>query len=660
MMLSRTIYPMALLLLCMIEQEGWAQDTLQTQRLQGVEVRADYRHRMMNSTSPLQMIDHQEMLHLGVTDIADALNRLSGVNLRDYGGAGGMKTVSVRGFGAKHTGVAYDGILLSECQSGEIDVARYALDNVQSLRLVIGDNDDIFIPARQAASAAVLSIETMNEIPIDCQPHLTSQLRVGSFGYVSPFVRYVQRLNDKLTLAVTGDYLHGDNDYPFTLRNGNTKTKEHRTNSEMNSGHVEIDGHYRFNAYHQLWGKVYYYDNNRELPGVVRYYTNVCGERLHDRNLFVQARWITQGKDERWMLKVNAKWNWASSAYQDTLKAGRKDDASYWQREGYLSAAFLYRIGKRWMVDYSADYAFQNLNSSLATDNHPYRHSVLQSLTAKYAISRLTILGRLLYSAYLNGAEQGKSSKDVSRLSPSLSLSYKLLPSETLYLRASYKDIFRVPTFNESYFFHYGSTDLQPENTDQYNLGMTWQREWGGVLSTLLTIDGYWNHVRDKIVGVPYNMFIWRTINVAKVETQGLDVNAKVSWLLARGQQLELSGNWSYQRVMNRSNKASEHYGKQIAYTPLNSGGIALGWQNPWVNLSLHGAGSSGRWANNNHYEDTRIDGYWEMGLTAYRTIGKAWNLRLDLKNITNAQYEIVAHYPMPGFSWQASMCYQF
>ena len=77
---------------------------------------------------------------MGVTDVADALHRIPGVTLRDYGGAGGMKTVSVRGFGAKHTGVSYDGIMLSDCQSGEIDLSRYSLDNVDQLSLVIGDN----------------------------------------------------------------------------------------------------------------------------------------------------------------------------------------------------------------------------------------------------------------------------------------------------------------------------------------------------------------------------------------------------------------------------------------------------------------------------------------------------------------------------------------
>ena len=95
---------------------------------------------------------------------------------------------------------------------------------------------------------------------------------------------------------------------------------------------------------------------------------------------------------------------------------------------------------------------------------------------------------------------------------------------------------------------------------------------------------------------------------------------------------------------------------------PKHSGSIALGWENPWLCLSLHGSGVSSRWANNQHYEGTEIAGYWDMGLTAYHTfvLGEQQvEARLDVKNIFNEQYEIVRFYPMPGRSWLLSVKYQ-
>lgn len=627
-----------------------------------VYVEANARLRMMRSTAPVQVLEHADIRKLGVSDVADALHRMPGINLRDYGGAGGMKTVAVRGFGAQHTGVSYDGILLSECQGGEIDVSRYSIDQVKALRLSVGDNEDIFITARQASVPALLSIETMEEEPVDERVHLATQLKYGSFGLVSPFLRYTQQLSQGFTLSAMGEYTYAENDYPFILQNGKLKTKERRSNSRMNSGHGELNSHWRVNPCNQIWAKLYYYDNDRRLPGIVRYYTNLSAETLHERNFFGQMRWIMRSINDKWMLKVNAKYNWASSVYTDSLVANRLNDASYWQREYYASASLMWLADEHWSLDYSADYAFNNLNSTLTSDQRPRRQSILQSMTAKFVggkSGRWVGLVRCLASVYRQDVKQGEGARNFQRLSPSLSLSYHLLDLRrcSVYLRASYKDIFRVPTFNENYFFHYGSTDLDAEKTQQWNVGMTWNQQWSPMFTMQMTVDGYINKVRDKIVGVPYNMFVWRMVNLGKVDVEGLDVSWRASF-----HQLTFSASYSCQRVVNHTDKSSVNYGKQVAYIPLHSGSMSIGWENPWINLSLHGTGMSDRWASNNHYEGSGIAGYCDVGVTAYRTFRIAKNLlevRADVKNLFNKQYEIVANYPMPRRSWLLGISYK-
>lgn len=629
--------------------------TLQIDEVQVVDSR---KHHTLTSTAPLHVMDHGEMLRMGVTDMADALHRLPGITLRDYGGAGGMKTVSVRGFGAKHTGVSYDGVMLSECQSGEIDLSRYSLDNVGSLSLVIGDNDDIFIPARQATTPASINIQTMSLPTDDVRPHLTTQLKFGSFGYVSPFLKYEQNMNERFALSAVGEYIYAENDYPYTIKNGIETIEDRRKNSRMNSGHGELNFLWTISPSDRLTGKVYYYDNDRQLPGQVFYYSNTSRETLRDRNLFGQLMYQKR-LSEKLSLKLNGKFNWAASLYDDGMVASQILDANYWQREYYTSACLLYLPSDEWAFDYSVDYAHNNLNSTLDTDVRPYRNTLLQSATAKYRTQRLTVMGRLLYSLYLNGAKQGASAEDMRRLSPSLSLSYLLLPN--LHVRASYKEIFRAPTFNENYFFHYGSKDLHPERTEQLNVGMTWLGDFGNT-SLQTTLDGYYNMVKDMIVAVPFNMFVWNCVNVGKVRVLGLDFTLNASHQLTERQTLTLSGYYSYQRAQNRSNEESPYYDNQIAYTPEHSCSGALAWENPWVNVSTHLTTVSERWSTNEHIDGTRVKGYYELGASAYRRfhVGRGVvELRLDLKNLTDKQYEIVGSYPMPGRSYQISLNYK-
>ena len=95
--------------------------------LMELEVVANKVKEDVTSTAPLFRLSDEKMKSMGVTDLTDALHRMPGLNIRDYGGAGGMKTVSVRGFGTTHTGVIYDGVTLSDAQSGTIDLSRYCL-----------------------------------------------------------------------------------------------------------------------------------------------------------------------------------------------------------------------------------------------------------------------------------------------------------------------------------------------------------------------------------------------------------------------------------------------------------------------------------------------------------------------------------------------------
>lgn len=617
--------------------------------------------RSVQSSSPLQLFTRREMLQRGILDVADALNRMPGIVLKDYGGAGGLKTVSVRGFGAKHTGVSYDGVVLGEIQGSEIDLSRYSLTDVDYLSVTVGDNNAVFLPARQAASAALVTIQTLSPPTDSAAFHIHASMKAGSFGYLSPYVRLSGNDSRRLSYAVKGEYTYAENDYPYTLRNLTVVTRERRTNSRMKTARAEAGLIWQASPGRQWQGKVYAYDNDRQLPGQVRFYTNINREHLRDRNVFVQLQYTDTG-GSRWKWKALAKADRSDTRYRDEAYAGGIMNADYRQREAYVAACLLYLPDDAWSFGYSADYFFNDLKSSLATDTRPSRHSILQSLTARYAAGRLTVTARLLASIYLNQEKSGDGARDMHRLSPSVSLSCRLLAHRELYLRASYKNIFRAPSFNENYFFHYGSKTLLPELTDQFNLGITFGKNFGHTSALRLTLDGYLNHVKDKIVAVPLNMFVWTNINVGRVRTLGIDASVFCRYGLAHRHRLLLATSYSYQRATNRTRKDSPYYGYQLAYTPLHSGSASLTYENPWVNVVLDMIATDMRFGTNEHYPDTGIDGYASFGLSLYRrfTTGRhTFDVRFDLKNIFDKSYEIVRFYPMPGRNFQISMSYQ-
>lgn len=214
-----------------------------------------------------------------------------------------------------------------------------------------------------------------------------------------------------------------------------------------------------------------------------------------------------------------------------------------------------------------------------------------------------------------------------------------------------------MPTFNEAYFDNYGSINLDPETTEQINTGITFQAPMLPWMSDLtLTCDGYINHVKNKIVAIPYNMFLWTMTNLGKVRVYGLDVSLNASFTVNRLQSIALSGSYSYQRAQPRTDPNAYEWMKQVAYIPLNSGSASISWLNPWVNLALHGTGCSARYTTNQNLPQTRIPGYFETGASLFKKFNINRNsieVKAEILNIFDKQYEIVARYPMPGRSWR-------
>lgn len=75
-------------------------DTTTYHQLSGVEVLGKVRPSTTRESTPLQVMDKAGMERLGVQDLSEAVKRFSGVTVQDYGGIGGLKTVSVRSLGA--------------------------------------------------------------------------------------------------------------------------------------------------------------------------------------------------------------------------------------------------------------------------------------------------------------------------------------------------------------------------------------------------------------------------------------------------------------------------------------------------------------------------------------------------------------------------------
>jgi vitamin B12 transporter len=61
----------------------------------------------LQSITPTQSISSNDFIRYNAFNVADAIQDFSGVIIKDYGGIGGLKTISVRGLSANHTAILW-------------------------------------------------------------------------------------------------------------------------------------------------------------------------------------------------------------------------------------------------------------------------------------------------------------------------------------------------------------------------------------------------------------------------------------------------------------------------------------------------------------------------------------------------------------------------
>jgi outer membrane receptor for Fe3+-dicitrate len=643
-------------------------DTAAWHKLPPVVVVEKARPSVIREGAPLQRLGRAAIEGLGMQHLPEAVKRFPGVTVHDYGGIGGLKTVSVRSLGAKHTAVSYDGIVLADAQSGQVDIGRFSLDNVESVSLSIGQGDNIFQPARMYASAGALQIQTGEPVFASGRnSRVEGKLKGGSFGYFNPSLHYGQKAGRLFSFSTHAEWLSAAGDYPFTLTNGSIITQEVRRNSDVQSLRLEGNLYGYLPGGGKLRAKLYAYNSGRGLPGSVILYSHRGEDRLKDDNFFAQAGY-EQPLSSKFVLQAHAKYNYSFSFYSspdDNYAQGIREDKNT-QQEYYGSAGLLFAPHKYVSASLASDISHTSLANNFMNSPLPERLASLTALATQFKSPRLTATFSLLATYMKDEVKHGTRPADKERLSPALSFSYRPFALSAFRLRVSYKDIFRVPTFTDLYYLRMGNTKLKPEKASQYNVGLTWQSgEAKGILGHVsLTADGYYNKVADKIVAFP-TLYVWRMMNMGEVEVKGADIHLAAGLAVPNNKKysLQLTATYSLQEAIDVTNPGSKNYRHQIPYTPRHSGTASAMFTNPWVNAGYLVTVTGERYVLPQNIAQNRMAGYAEHSLSVNKSFRvKAILLRLqgEALNLGGANYDIIQYYPMPGRSFRLSMNIQY
>lgn len=622
-----------------------------------------------------QKLSGTELEKLNSTSVADAVRYFSGIQVKDYGGIGGMKTVNIRAMGTQHVGVFYDGIPIGNAQNGTVDLGRFSLDNLESISLYNGQKSEIFQAAKDFGSSG--SIYLRSRTPVfsgSKKTNVNFNYRSGSFGVVNPSILLEQKLTDNISISLNTEYLTGHGRYKFhqkvALPDGSLGWERSgtRENGDIEALRAEAGVFGKIN--NGVWKlKGYYYDSERGVPGAIIRNGDISSSRQWDKNFFVQGSFEKE-ISSKYKFQINSKFADDYTRYYNDNPGGTPlfIDNVYKQQEFYVSTAQQYSPYKFWKINLSADYQYNTLDANLRQFAYPQRHTELIALATQFDFNKFKIQGSVLGTFVQEKIENTTFSvpQNRSEFTPTVFASYQPFASD-FKVHGFFKRIFRMPTFNDLYYAEVGSSQLKPEFTNQYDLGFTFNKDFEtGVLQNFNIIaDAYYNRVQDKIIAYPKGQqFRWTMTNLGEVEIKGADVSAQAIWLLSENLLFSSRFTYTFTEALNitKSNITS-YYRNQIPYTAKHNGSMLLGltykdWQ---LNYSYIYVGERYNMSENipENYEQpwysSDISGTKEFKLKNWK-----YRLGLEVNNLLDQNYSVIKNYPMPGRNYRVNLRVNF
>lgn len=567
--------------------------------------------------------------------VAEVLASAAGVNVRDFGGVGSLKTISIRGSSSNQVVVLLDGVKLNSAANGSVDLSSIPIHQVAKIEILRGG------AAARLGNAAVGGVVNIVLKKPDAQFKGSLNLRGGSFstgelgatanGQLSAW-RYLVHLNG----------LHTAGNFTFRNTHGSEfeqepATIEQRCNNWVTAGggvlkvlaepltHLELQIITEFQTAH------------KGIPGMV---TFPSPHATQNDSRLINALSLTRTYSERFPFTAKLALDTIATEthFQDQQgeQTGVPIDSRQKDRNSHGLLDLTWHCSRSTALGVAAEGWTERLNDNSYGSKH--RESSAVGVRAD-----TNLLNGTLWLATAGRVDL------IQSLDPrwTYKIGLRLRPWRAVSIKANAGSVFRAPSFNEMYLssgFMIGNPDLSPERGMTYDLGLEWSSA-----RVMTEITFFQNDMEDLIQYVLLSRFQFKPLNIGKARSRG--VEWQTSWRCTRW--LTTSVSYTYNEAVDRTNEPLIA-GNQIPGRPLHDTFVTarsdFGKWKPFVEY-YYLSGNYLTRSNSKKLAD-------RFGFNAGLTIEVSNHLQaaIEVKNVTDEHVEDVRGFPLPSRSIFASI----
>jgi vitamin B12 transporter len=596
------------------------------------------------TTQQMEVIEREEIERRAAPDLATLLEESLDMGITRYGAYGNQTEINIRGFDTERIAILIDGVPANSPRSGEFDVSKVNLADVERIEVIYGGSDTKFNVS--GALGGVINIITKKRN----KKGFLAGGSVSNIGYAPG--KYNKKggaiadpewgdLLDMQTLSLFAEYgaekfyLKGSwfgnlagNHYNYQEYAGFARRK---ISNEVKDTGASADLSLALPSLATLRSTtdVYYADRNYPVTGTsagnAKYYETSVKE-----DLYFHAPAVFRDDLET---EATASWTWKKSEY-GVLSESNDNYVTLINRwNWYLSDRWTLRSGADWrsiLVD----------SSDIGYDGSRDAHNGGIYLTGEFAP-----IEKLLLIASVKGATDAKQAVAV----PKIGLAWHITDSFTL--KNNYFRSFKFPDFDDLYYrstdqLYVGNPDLKPE--DGLGTDLTGELRLNDYFSMNATTYAQWT--TDSIHWVKQGPR-WHPENIGTALFIGLDWRPELAIPvgLLGVEQILISPTYQYQLSWLLNEGLDFSFSYRIPYMPTHIIGASLDipWKTGSLLVSAHW--ESTRYADPNNL--MALNPYCLVNLTVNQDIGSHVVVFGAVRNMLNALYTSFAEYPMPGIN---------
>jgi vitamin B12 transporter len=582
-----------------------------------------------------QLILNPELTNQTAYSLGELMSRSSAAFVKQYS-PGTLASPSLRGTGAAHTALIWNGLNLQSSMNGQIDLSLIPSILFDEFRIQEGAG------ASSWGSGAIGGSVFLQSNPSNLNV-IKIQTNVGSWGFQQEAVD-VNLGKNKFRSRSRAYFNSNENNFKFVNEAVIGNPIQRQLNSKQQNLGLMQDLTYNISSSSIVKGSVWYQKAKRHIPPILTVPVSVA--KQNDASLRASVGF--QKQFQRLYLKVTAGYLSEQIHFKDSLFQLNTDNRA----KTYIGEAVLGRSFKNGLhrIEFGTNYTLNNaITASYGTLwKSQERIAGFASLKSAWFSDRLNTLLQLRQE-FVNGIA----------VIPTPSLSGDIKLHRKFHLKSQVARTYRIPTLNDLYWVPGGNPNLQSEQGFSYESGLHFRAsptKW----KIESSIGSFASRIKNWIIWTPGNSY-WTPQNVHLVYSRGCEFRLQTNYKKSDKLSFSVNAHWQYVKSTSETNtKNPEFIGKQLIYIPELTGNnsISITYRGYRLETNQIIVGHRYITSDNSDY------------LPAYQvfnaSISKLFQFKkisatgyFQLNNLSNTSYQNVVWRPMPLRSWMTGITFQ-